>query len=117
DATQRLDSFPHQFSGGMRQRVLIAMALANDPSLLIADEPTTALDVTTQAQVLDLLDRLVERHGAAVILVTHNLAVVAEFCDVVAVMYAGRFVEERRCEAIFRDPRHPYTIGLLDSIV
>jgi oligopeptide/dipeptide ABC transporter ATP-binding protein len=113
---RRLDDYPHQYSGGMRQRVLISMALANNPSVLIADEPTTALDVTTQAQVLALLERLVDDHGAAVILITHNLGIVAEFCERIAVMYAGRFVERATTEQIFTDPRHPYTRGLLACI-
>ena len=115
-AARRLDNYPHQFSGGMRQRVMIAIALANDPDLLIADEPTTALDVTTQAQVLDVLDRLVTEHKAAVILITHNLGVVAEFCDFVQVMYAGRVVERASTEDLFRHPTHPYTEALLKSV-
>ncbi len=115
-AERRIDDFPHQLSGGMRQRVMIAIALANDPDLLIADEPTTALDVTTQAQVLDVLERLVEERGAAVILITHNLGVVAEFCDSVKVMYAGRIVEESTTDTLFRRPNHPYTQALLNSI-
>ena len=109
-AERRVDDFPHQLSGG------IAIALANDPDLLIADEPTTALDVTTQAQVLDVLERLVEERGAAVILITHNLGVVAEFCDSVKVMYAGRIVEESTTDTLFRHPNHPYTQALLNSI-
>ena len=115
-AARRLDNYPHQFSGGMRQRVMIAIALANDPDLLIADEPTTALDVTTQAQVLDVLERLVTEHEAAVILITHNLGVVAEFCDFVQVMYAGRVVERASTEDLFRHPTHPYTEALLKAV-
>ncbi len=115
-AARRLDNYPHQFSGGMRQRVMIAIALANDPDLLIADEPTTALDVTTQAQVLDVLERLVTEHKAAVILITHNLGVVAEFCDYVQVMYAGRVVERASTEDLFRHPTHPYTESLLKAV-
>lgn len=113
DPEQRLDAYPHQFSGGMRQRVMIAMALACEPDLVIADEPTTALDVTIQAQILDLLDDLRKRLGTAILLITHDLGVVAETCDDVAVMYAGRIVERAPAEAIFSRPRHPYTIGLL----
>jgi oligopeptide/dipeptide ABC transporter ATP-binding protein len=115
-AERRFDDYPHQYSGGMRQRVGIAIALANDPDVVIADEPTTALDVTTQAQVLDLLDRLVTQHGAAVILITHNLGVVAEFCDLVQVMYAGRIVERAVTTDIFARPTHPYTEALLKSV-
>ena len=116
NAEKRLDDYPHQYSGGMRQRVVIAIALANDPTLVIADEPTTALDVTTQAQVLDLLDRLVTQHGAAVILITHNLGIVAEFCEFVQVMYAGRIVERATTTDIFARPTHPYTEALLRSV-
>jgi oligopeptide/dipeptide ABC transporter ATP-binding protein len=115
-ADRRLSDYPHQFSGGMRQRVAIAMAIANNPSVLIADEPTTALDVTTQAQVLSLLDRLVDEHETAVILITHNVGIVSEFCDSVAVMYAGRFVETSSCEHIFTAPTHPYTEALLKCV-
>ncbi|MDX6398380.1 MAG: peptide/nickel transport system ATP-binding protein [Gaiellaceae bacterium] len=114
---RRLDDFPHHYSGGMRQRVLIAIALANRPAVLIADEPTTALDTTTQAHVLWLLDRLVTEHGTAVILITHNLGVVAEFCDSVHVMYAGRFVESASTPALFANQIHPYTEALLGSIL
>ena len=110
---ERIDDYPHQFSGGMRQRVVLAMALANDPLVLVADEPTTALDVTTQAQILDLLDLLVERRGTAVLLITHDLGVVARFCDTVHVMYAGQIVESGPAEQLFADPLHPYTQGLL----
>ena len=113
DAEKRLDDYPHQFSGGMRQRVMIAMALACDPRLLIADEPTTALDVTIQAQILKLLLELKARTGAAVILITHDLGVVAETCQRVIVMYAGRKVEEASVEALFDRPAHPYTHGLM----
>jgi oligopeptide/dipeptide ABC transporter ATP-binding protein len=116
NAARRLDDYPHQYSGGMRQRVVIAVALANDPDVVIADEPTTALDVTTQAQVLDLLDRLVTQHGAAVILITHNLGIVAEFCELVQVMYAGRIVERAATADIFARPTHPYTEALLRSV-
>ena len=115
-ADQRLDDYPHQYSGGMRQRVAIAMAIALNPKVLIADEPTTALDVTTQAQVLSLLDRLVAEHNTAVILITHNLGVVSEFCDSVAVMYAGRFVETSGVEHIFQAPTHPYSEALLNCV-
>ena len=113
---KRLRAYPHEMSGGMRQRVMIAMALANDPQLLIADEPTTALDVTIQAQILTLIRRLQEETGTAMILITHDLGVVAEVADEVAVMYAGRVVESGPVEAIFEDPQHPYTIGLMGSV-
>jgi oligopeptide/dipeptide ABC transporter ATP-binding protein len=116
DPEQRVDVYPHQLSGGQRQRVMIAMALSCEPDLLIADEPTTALDVTIQAQILDLLAQLRERMGMAMILITHDLGVVAEVCDRVIVMYAGQVVEHGTVEEIFRDPRHPYTQGLLQSI-
>jgi oligopeptide/dipeptide ABC transporter ATP-binding protein len=115
-AERRLDDYPHQYSGGMRQRVAIAMAIANNPSVLIADEPTTALDVTTQSQVLALLDRLVEQHGTAVILITHNLGIVSDFCDSIAVMYAGRFVETAGVDHIFERPTHPYSEALLKCV-
>ena len=105
--------YPHQLSGGLRQRALIALALACNPSLVIADEPTTALDVTIQAQILDLLRDLQKRLGLALLLITHDLGVVAEMADRVAVMYAGRIVEEAPVRELFRDPRHPYTRGLL----
>ncbi len=115
-AARRFDEYPHQMSGGMRQRVMIAMALSCDPDLLIADEPTTALDVTVQAQILDLLRDLQAQSGMAIILITHDLGVVAEMADEVAVMYAGRVVERASGAAIFDDPQHPYTLGLLGSI-
>ncbi|MFN3448316.1 MAG: ABC transporter ATP-binding protein [Roseococcus sp.] len=113
---RRFDEYPHQLSGGMRQRVMIAMALACSPRLLIADEPTTALDVTVQAQILDLLRDLQAETGMAIILITHDLGVVAEMADEVAVMYAGRVVERAPAPALFEDPQHPYTLGLLGSI-
>jgi oligopeptide/dipeptide ABC transporter ATP-binding protein len=112
----RVDSYPHQFSGGMRQRLLIAMAVALSPKVLIADEPTTALDVTVQAQILSLLARLRAEHEMAVVLITHDLAVVAEEADRVAVMYAGRIVESGPVTEVFENPRHPYTKGLLESV-
>jgi len=113
---RRVDEYPHQLSGGMRQRVMIAMALANEPDLLIADEPTTALDVTIQAQILELLLELRHRLGMGVILITHDLGVVAEVCDRVAVMYAGQVVEEGPVREIFAQPAHPYTQGLLAAV-
>ncbi|MFN8476748.1 MAG: ABC transporter ATP-binding protein [Kouleothrix sp.] len=113
---RRLDDYPHQFSGGMRQRVMIAMGLSCNPELLIADEPTTALDVTIQAQILELINRLKNETGTAVIIITHDLGVVAGMADRVAVMYAGRIVEEGPTGEIFSNPRMPYTIGLLRSI-
>jgi peptide/nickel transport system ATP-binding protein len=115
-AARRFDEYPHQMSGGMRQRVMIAMALACDPDLLIADEPTTALDVTVQAQILGLLRALQQQTGMAIILITHDLGVVAEMADEVAVMYSGRVVERAPGAAIFDNPQHPYTLGLLGSI-
>jgi oligopeptide transport system ATP-binding protein len=116
DAARRVDDYPHQFSGGMRQRVMIAMALSCDPQLLIADEPTTALDVTIQAQILELIKGLKARLGTSVILITHDLGVVAGMSDRVAVMYAGRIVEYAPTEALFVHPAHPYTQGLLRSV-
>ncbi len=115
EAANRLNAYPHQLSGGMRQRVMIAMALMCDPEVLIADEPTTALDVTTQAQILDLVKRLQSRFGMAVVWITHDLGVVADFADRVAVMYAGRIVELSPTSELYRSPGHPYTRGLLDS--
>jgi oligopeptide/dipeptide ABC transporter ATP-binding protein len=116
DPGSRSKSYPHEFSGGMAQRVMIAMALACEPELLIADEPTTALDVTIQAQILDLMRELQQSSGTAVILITHDLGVVAEMADRVAVMYAGEIVEETNVRSIFKDPKHPYTRGLIGSI-
>jgi peptide/nickel transport system ATP-binding protein len=113
---KRAESYPHEFSGGMRQRAMIAMALANDPKLLIADEPTTALDVTVQAQILELIERLQSEFDTAVVVITHDLGVVAEVADEIAVMYAGRIVEHADTDTIFAAPEHPYTWGLLGSI-
>jgi oligopeptide transport system ATP-binding protein len=113
---ERLNDYPHQFSGGMRQRAMIAMALACEPKLLIADEPTTALDVTIQAQILDLLRALVSERDTALIMITHDLGVVAGICERVEVMYAGTFVESGAADQIFGQPRHPYTLGLLESV-
>src|SRR6201991_82361 len=113
---KRADAYPHEFSGGMRQRAMIAMALANDPKLLIADEPTTALDVTVQAQILELIERLQSEFDTAVVVITHDLGVVAEMADEIAVMYAGRIVEKADTDTIFAAPEHPYTWGLLSSI-
>src|SRR3954453_22725691 len=115
-AEQRIDDYPHQFSGGMRQRVMIAMALINDPDLLIADEPTTALDVTTQAQILNLMKRLQEEFGSAILIITHDLGVVAETADDVLVMYAANVVEQASVEDLFNRPQHPYTWGLMGSL-
>jgi peptide/nickel transport system ATP-binding protein/oligopeptide transport system ATP-binding protein len=115
-AKSRVDEYPHRLSGGMRQRVMIAMALACDPDLLIADEPTTALDVTIQAQILDLLGDLQARLGMAILIITHDLGVIAEIADEVIVMYAGKIVESAPVRDLFADPQHPYTIGLLGSI-
>ena len=115
-ASERAGAYPHEFSGGMRQRAMIAMAMANDPDLLIADEPTTALDVTVQAQILDLLRELRERRGLGLALVTHDLGVVAGVADRVSVMYAGRIVEAAPVDDLFADPRHPYTRGLIASV-
>ncbi len=116
DAAKRLFTYPHQYSGGMRQRTMIAMALACQPKLIIADEPTTALDVTVQAQILDLLKELTRETGAALILITHDLGVVARYADHVAVMYGGRIVEQAAADELYAHPRHPYTRGLLASI-
>src|ERR687886_609944 len=115
-AERRIDDYPHQFSGGMRQRVMIAMALVNDPDLLIADEPTTALDVTTQAQILKLMTNLQKDFGSAIILITHDLGVIAEAADDVVVMYAARVAEQAPVENLFKRPHHPYTWGLLGSL-
>jgi peptide/nickel transport system ATP-binding protein len=115
-ADRRIDDYPHQFSGGMRQRVMIAMALVNDPDLLIADEPTTALDVTTQAQILELMNRLQTEFGSAIIMITHDLGVIAEIADEVVVMYAARVAEKGSVDHIFKRPHHPYTWGLLGSL-
>jgi oligopeptide/dipeptide ABC transporter ATP-binding protein len=116
DPERCLASYPHQLSGGMKQRVVIAAALISDPELIIADEPTTALDVTVQRQVLDLLQRVVASRGVSAILITHDLGVVAEVCDRVAVFYGGMIVEEAATETLFLRPRHPYTAALLDSV-
>jgi len=116
DPNNRVDEYPHEFSGGMRQRAMIAMALANEPKLLIADEPTTALDVTVQAQILALLERLQSELGMAIVIITHDLGVVAQVADDIAVMYAGRIVERSSAELLFAGPEHPYTWGLLKSI-
>jgi oligopeptide transport system ATP-binding protein len=115
-AAERMHEYPHQFSGGMRQRAMIAMALLCDPDLLIADEPTTALDVTIEAQILDLLREIRHTLGTAIIIITHDLRVVVNLCDLVAVMYAGKVVEAGDVRTLFNQPRHPYTIGLLNSI-
>jgi oligopeptide/dipeptide ABC transporter ATP-binding protein len=116
EAKQRIKDYPHQFSGGMRQRVMIAMALSCNPKLLLADEPTTALDVTIQAQILELLTRLTRELGTAVIIITHNLGVVARYADRVNVMYAGRVIETATAPELYANPRHPYTLGLLRSV-
>jgi peptide/nickel transport system ATP-binding protein len=115
-AEARIDQYPHQFSGGMRQRVVIALALAGNPQLIVADEPTTALDVSIQAQIISLLKRLCKEHGAAVMLVTHDMGVIAETCDRVAVMYAGRVAEIGPVGDVIHAPAHPYTVGLMGSI-
>jgi oligopeptide/dipeptide ABC transporter ATP-binding protein len=116
DADRRLRQYPHQFSGGMRQRIMIAMALSCNPALILADEPTTALDVTIQAQILELLKSLSRKLGAAMLIITHNLGVVARYADRVNVMYAGRIVERGTAREIYANPRHPYTLGLLRSV-
>jgi oligopeptide transport system ATP-binding protein len=116
NAEERVDQYPHQFSGGMRQRVMIAMALSCNPSLLIADEPTTALDVTIQAQILDIIQTIMQEHNSALMMITHDLGVVAGMTDRVNVMYAGHVVETGTTEELFANPRHPYTVGLLNSI-
>jgi peptide/nickel transport system ATP-binding protein len=115
-ASRRADDYPHQFSGGMRQRVMIAMALVNEPDLLIADEPTTALDVTTQAQIIELMEKLQDEFGTAIIMITHDLGVVAEIADDIVVMYAGEIVESGSVRDVFKRPQHPYTWGLLGSL-
>jgi peptide/nickel transport system ATP-binding protein len=116
NAARRIHNYPHQFSGGMRQRAIIAMALACNPALLIADEPTTALDVTTQAQILELMRRLRQTHGSAIVIITHDMGVVSEIADRVLVLYGGRVVEQGPKTAVFRRPQHPYTRGLLGSV-
>jgi oligopeptide/dipeptide ABC transporter ATP-binding protein len=116
EADRRKDQYPHQFSGGMKQRAMSAMALCNSPALIIADEPTTALDVTIQAQMMDLFRDLKERLGVSILLITHDMGLVAEFCDRVSVMYAGSIVETADVHALFKHPRHPYTRALIDSI-
>jgi oligopeptide transport system ATP-binding protein len=116
DAVRRIDRYPHEFSGGMRQRVMIAMALLCEPELLIADEPTTALDVTVQAQILDLLRELQRERGTAIVMITHDLGVVAGLCDEVMVMYGGRVMEHAKTDALYEQPTHPYTQGLLGAI-
>jgi oligopeptide/dipeptide ABC transporter ATP-binding protein len=116
EPTQRLHEYPHQLSGGMRQRVMIALALSCNPSILIADEPTTALDVTVQAQILDLMRELQDDFGSAIIMITHNLGVVSQMADYVAVMYLGKIVEYADVQTVFHHPMHPYTVGLLNSV-
>jgi oligopeptide/dipeptide ABC transporter ATP-binding protein len=116
DAPSRIDDYPHQFSGGMRQRVMIAMALSCNPKIIFADEPTTAVDVTTQAQLLELMKDLVTQHNASLVIVTHNLGVVARYAQRIYVMYSGRIIESGSSEDIFTHPRHPYTVGLLNSV-
>jgi peptide/nickel transport system ATP-binding protein len=116
DAESRLNDYPHQFSGGMRQRVMIAMGLSCNPKILIADEPTTALDVTIQAQLLELMKRVIEDAKASLVLVTHNLGIVARYVNRLYIMYAGRIVESGTCKDVFRQPLHPYTVGLFKSV-
>ena len=116
DSETRVDDYPHQFSGGMQQRIMIAMALACDPALLIADEPTTSVDVTVQAQLLEVINNLRTQFGTAVIIITHNLGVVARYADSVNVMYAGRLMETGPTDAIYNEPKHPYTVGLIASV-
>jgi oligopeptide/dipeptide ABC transporter ATP-binding protein len=116
DPDSRVKQYPHQFSGGMRQRVMIAMALSCNPRLIIADEPTTALDVTIQAQILELMKGLSREYGVALVVITHNLGVVARYADRVNIMYAGKIIERGNAQEIYRDPRHPYTLGLLNSV-
>jgi len=116
DPERRVKQYPHQFSGGMRQRVMIAMALSCNPRLIIADEPTTALDVTIQAQILELMKGLSREYGVALVVITHNLGVVARYADRVNIMYAGKIIERGNAQDIYRDPRHPYTLGLLNSV-
>ncbi|GAA1498475.1 ABC transporter ATP-binding protein [Paeniglutamicibacter kerguelensis] len=117
DPRRRINDYPHQYSGGMRQRVLIAMAIANDPVVLVADEPTTALDVTTQRQVLELLEKICDERGNALVMITHNLGIVRQLCDSVNVMYAGRIVEQTSTDALFAEPAHPYTRALLNCMI
>ena len=116
DAERRIEGYPHQFSGGMQQRIMIAMALTCNPDLLLADEPTTSVDVTVQAQLLELIDELRTQFGTAVILITHNLGIVARYTDRVNVMYAGRLVETAKTDALYEEPKHPYTMGLIASV-
>jgi oligopeptide/dipeptide ABC transporter ATP-binding protein len=116
DPHQRVNEYPHQLSGGMRQRVMIAMALSCNPAILIADEPTTALDVTVQAQILDLMRELQDDFGSSIIMITHNLGVVSQMANYVAVMYVGKIVEYADVRSVFHDPLHPYTVGLLNSV-
>ena len=116
DGKRRIKDYPHQFSGGQRQRIMIAMALSCEPSLLIADEPTTSLDVTIQAQILELIKELSRNLGLSVLLITHNLGIVARYADNIAVMNKGKIVEYGSCEDVYKNPRHKYTIGLLNSV-
>jgi len=116
DPENRLKQYPHQFSGGMRQRVMIAMALSCNPRIIIADEPTTALDVTIQAQILDMVKALTQQMGISLILITHNLGIVARYADRINIMYSGKIVEQGIASELYQDPRHPYTVGLLKSV-